>query len=237
MFYQIKQFNFLRKYFFKKNKSAQICNPLPTINVFILMDIILKIFPIAWGIDAAQWLALSLNLVYVVLAGRGNAWCWIFGFCGTIFQFSVCMDANLKSDAALQIYYALSALYGWYAWRRQNADGSIGLRIQSYPLSMHAKIVLLGVAVALPLALSWQSAAFRFEDAFLAVFSITTTVLTARKVLESWLYWLIIDGFYAIIYWERDKYLLAMLSVVYFIFSIRGYFSWKKQWGRPILSA
>jgi nicotinamide mononucleotide transporter len=193
------------------------------------MDIILKIFPIVLLDDAAQWLAFGLNLTYVVLAGRGNAWCWVFGFMGTIFQCIVCVDANLKSDSALQIYYAFSAIYGWYAWRRRNADGSVGLPIQSYPLSMHVKIGLLGTVVALPLALYWQSAAFRFEDAFLAVFSVATTILTARKVLESWLYWLIIDGFYAIIYFERDKYLLATLSVVYFIFSIRGYLSWKKQ--------
>lgn len=205
-------------------------------NVFIVMDIILKILPLGTLDSAAQWLAFGLNLTYIVLAGRGNAWCWVFGFCGTIFQGIVCMDANLKSDSALQIYYAFSAMYGWYAWRRKNADGSVGLSVQIYPLSMHVKIGLLGSAIALPLAFYWHSAAFRFADAFLAVFSVATTILTARKVLESWLYWLIIDGFYAIIYFEREKYLLALLSVIYFIFSVRGYFSWKKQRIEPVLS-
>ena len=201
------------------------------------MEIILKILPLDLLDDAAQWLAFGLNLTYVVLAGRGNAWCWVFGFCGTIFQCIVCMDANLKSDAALQIYYAFSAIYGWYNWQRQNADGSAAVQVQSYPLSMHLKIGLLGTAIALPLALHWQSAAFRYEDAFLAVFSVATTILTARKVLESWLYWLVIDGFYALIYFERDKYILAVLSIVYFIFSLRGYFVWKKQRGQAVLSA
>ena len=201
------------------------------------MEIILKILPLDLLDDAAQWLAFGLNLAYVVLAGRGNAWCWVFGFCGTIFQCIVCMDANLKSDAALQIYYAFSAIYGWYNWQRQNADGSAAVQVQSYPLSMHLKIGLLGTAIALPLALYWQSAAFRYEDAFLAVFSVATTILTARKILESWLYWLVIDGFYALIYFERDKYMLAALSVIYFIFSLRGYFVWKKQRVQTVLSA
>jgi nicotinamide mononucleotide transporter len=200
------------------------------------MDIILKILPINTLDDAAQWLAFGLNLTYIVLAGRGNAWCWVFGLGGTIFQGIVCVDANLKSDAALQIYYAFSAMYGWYAWRRKNADGSVGFSIRSYALHVHAQIGLLGSAIALPLAFYWHSAAFRFEDAFLAVFSVITTVLTARKVLESWLYWLVIDGFYAFIYFERGKFLLAVLSVLYFIFSIRGYFSWKKQGIQPFLS-
>ena len=201
------------------------------------MEIILKILPVDLLDVAAQWMAFGLNLAYIVLAGRGNVWCWVFGFGGTVFQCIVCLDANLKSDAALQIYYAFSAIYGWYSWQRQNTDGSVAVLIQSYPLSMHVKIGLLGTAIALPLALYWQSAAFRYEDAFLAVFSVATTILTARKILESWLYWLVIDGFYALIYFERDKYILATLSIIYFVFSLRGYFIWKKQRVQTVLSA
>ncbi len=191
------------------------------------METILKILPFSALDDAAQWLAFGLNLAYVVLAGRGNAWCWFFGFFGTIFQFVVCVDAELKSDAALQVYYALSAVYGWYSWQERNDDGA-PLDVSQAPLSMHLKIGLVGAAIAIPLGLYWQSAAFRFEDAFLSVFSIATTFLTARKVLESWLYWLVIDFSYALIYFGRDKYILGVLSLIYFAFSIRGYYMWRK---------
>ena len=191
------------------------------------MEMILKILPFAVLDDAAQWLAFGLNLAYVVLASRGNAWCWVFGFFGTIFQFVVCVDAQLKSDAALQVYYTLSAVYGWYSWQKRDNEGA-PLGISRIPLSMHLKIGLIGAAIAIPLGLYWQSAAFRFEDAFLAVFSIITTFLTARKVLESWLYWLVIDVSYALIYFDRDKYILGVLSLIYFAFSIRGYFMWRK---------
>jgi nicotinamide mononucleotide transporter len=191
------------------------------------METILKILPFPALDDAAQWLAFGLNLAYVVLAGRGNAWCWFFGFFGTIFQFMVCVDAELKSDAALQVYYALSAVYGWYSWQERNNEGA-PLAVSQIPLSMHLKIGLVGAAVAIPLGLYWQSAAFRFEDAFLSVFSIVTTFLTARKVLESWLYWLVIDFSYALIYFGRDKYMLGVLSLIYFVFSIRGYYAWRK---------
>ena len=191
------------------------------------METFLKILPFSALDDAAQWLAFGLNLAYVVLAGRGNIWCWFFGFFGTIFQFVVCVDADLKSDAALQVYYAFSALYGWYSWQERNEDGA-PLNISRIPLSMHLKIGVIGSAVAIPLGFYWQSAAFRFEDAFLAMFSIITTFLTARKVLESWFYWIIIDFSYAFIYGSRDKYIMAVLSIIYFIFSIRGYFLWRK---------
>ena len=196
------------------------------------MEIFNKILPFAFLADSIQWLAFTFNFMYIMLATRGNVWCWVWGFFGTLFQFVVCVDAELKSDAALQIYYSFSAIYGWYSWKSKTANKGTTITpfpTKTLPLSNHALIWLLGTAIALPLGYLWHTAAFRYEDAFLTAFSILTTFLTARKVLESWLYWLVIDLSYAFIYFERDKYLLALLSVIYFIFSIKGYFYWKKN--------
>jgi nicotinamide mononucleotide transporter len=192
------------------------------------MEIFNKILPFAFMADTIQWLAFVFNFVYIVLAAKGNSQCWIWGFFGTIFQFVVCLDADLKSDAALQIYYSFSAIYGWYSWQSKTPLAT-SFEAKTLPLSTHALIGFLGLIMALPLGYLWSMAAFRYEDAFLTTFSILTTFLTARKVLENWLYWLVIDISYAFIYFERDKYLLALLSVIYFIFSIKGYFYWKKN--------
>jgi nicotinamide mononucleotide transporter len=191
------------------------------------MDLFDKILPTFLPADYIQWLAFGFNLMYVILASKGNSWCWVWGFFGTIFQFIVCLDADLKSDAALQIYYTFSAIYGWLSWQKK-ADAH-DLAISSQPLSIHALLIGIGILLALPLGYYWHTAAFRYEDALLTVFSIITTFLTARKVLESWIYWMIIDAGYIFIYGEREKYLLAILAFVYFLFSIRGYFYWKKQ--------
>ncbi len=192
------------------------------------MEIFNKILPFAFLADSIQWLAFAFNFMYVILAARGNVWCWVWGFFGTLFQFVVCLDADLKSDAALQVYYSFSAIYGWYSWQTKTA-ASAPFPAKTLPLSMHALIWLLGIVIALPLGYLWHTAAFRYEDAFLTAFSILTTFLTARKILESWLYWLVIDMSYAFIYFERDKHLLALLSIIYFIFSIKGYFYWKRN--------
>lgn len=178
--------------------------------------------------EKAQWLAFGFNFVYVLLATRGNPLCWFFGLLGTIFQFWVCLDADLRSDAILQVYYMGSAVYGWHSWQQQSADRPALDGVQRLPWARHGQIALLGIAIAFPLGYLWPSAAFRYEDALLAVFSVATTFLTTRKYIESWLYWFVIDGSYALIYYQRDKYLLAILSLIYLIFSIRGYLVWQK---------
>jgi nicotinamide mononucleotide transporter len=192
------------------------------------MEIFNKILPFAFMADSMQWLAFVFNFVYIMFAAKGNAQCWIWGFFGTIFQFIVCLDADLKSDAALQIYYTFSAIYGWYSWQSKMSSPTT-FHAKTLPLSTHALIGLLGIFMALPLGYLWCTAAFRYEDAFLTAFSILSTFLTTRKILESWLYWLVIDLSYAFIYFERDKYLLALLSIIYFIYSIKGYFYWRKN--------
>jgi nicotinamide mononucleotide transporter len=193
-----------------------------------MMDIFNKILPFACMADSIQWLAFMFNFVYILLASKGNVNCWIWGFFGTLFQFIVCLDADLKSDAALQIYYSFSAIYGWFCWKSKSTNPD-NFQVKSLPLSNQLLIWVLGITMALPLGYLWCTAAFRFEDAFLTAFSILTTFLTAKKYLESWLYWLVIDISYAYIYFERDKYLLALLSIIYFIFSIKGYIYWKKN--------
>jgi nicotinamide mononucleotide transporter len=152
----------------------------------------------------------------------------VWGFFGTIFQGIVCIDAGLKSDALLQVYYAFSAMYGWYHWRVRQQPTTT-LQMSSLPLSYHLGIGLTGLLIAIPLGHCWDSAAFRYEDALLTVFSVMTTFLTTRKIIESWLYWLVIDSSYALIYFEREKYLLSVLCIIYFIFSIKGYFNWKSK--------
>ncbi len=191
-----------------------------------MMEIFNKILPFAILSDTFQWMAFIFNLIYVILASKGNAWCWVWGFLGTICQFIVCLEAGLKSDAALQIYYSFSAIYGWMNWHKKN---NTYLQISTLPLSMHLRIILIGIGLALPLGYFWHVAAFRYADAMLTAFSILTTFLTARKILESWLYWIVIDLSYAFIYYERDKNLLVILSIIYFAFSVKGYLTWKKQ--------
>lgn len=192
------------------------------------MEIFANILPSTFYDDIVQWLAFGFNIIYVILASRENAWCWVWGFFGTIFQGIVCFDANLKSDTLLQVYYAFSAIYGWYNWQVRK-KGEPKLAVSSIPMNYHIGILILGLSLSLPLSMVWDSAAFRYEDAILTCFSVITTFLTARKIIESWLYWIVIDLSYSLIYFERDKYLLALLSIIYFLFSIKGYFSWRSN--------
>ena len=74
----------------------------------------------------------------------------------------------------------------------------------------------------------WTSAAWPFVDAFIAWSSVITTFMVVRKVLENWLYWVVIDGLGVVVYFDRELYLTAGLFALYVVIVVFGYFKWLK---------
>ena len=63
--------------------------------------------------------------------------------------------------------------------------------------------------------------------------AIWATFLVARKVLENWWYWLVIDIASLFIYWDRELQLTSMLFLVYVCMIPVGYVSWRRSMNDP----
>jgi nicotinamide mononucleotide transporter len=72
-------------------------------------------------------------------------------------------------------------------------------------------------------------AAFPYIDSLTTWSAIWATLLVARKVLENWWYWLVIDIASVFIYWSRDLELTSFLFIVYVILIPFGLVSWTKS--------
>ena len=57
------------------------------------------------------------SVLYLVLAIRENLWCWPAAFLSSVLTIVVMFGARLYSEAALNVFYAAMAVYGWYQWR------------------------------------------------------------------------------------------------------------------------
>ena len=174
------------------------------------------------------------SLLYLVLAIRESLWCWPAAFLSSVLTLAVVLGARLYSEVALNAYYAAMAVYGWYQWhyggrRRGAAELPIGV----WPLKMHA--LAIGGSLALSVVVGWlmsryTQAAFPYLDAFLAVSSVVTTYMVARKLLENWLYWLVIDGLWLYVYQQRGLYLFVALFALYLVLVVIGLARWHRDW-------
>ncbi len=193
---------------------------------------------LAAAVAAMSWLeiaSVAFGLAYLVLAVRQNIVCWAAALISTLLSLALFYDARLYPETALQVFYAAMAVYGWWQWRHGGEPGeraAAELPISVWPLRYHVLAVVgtLAAALALGTALSRTNAAFPYLDSFTSVGAVITTYMVAKKILENWVYWLVIDGITLYIYWQRSLYLYAALFVVYLVLVVVGFYRWRRDW-------
>jgi nicotinamide mononucleotide transporter len=169
-----------------------------------------------------------------VLAIRENLWCWPAAFLSSVLTIVVMFEARLYSEAALNVFYAVMAVYGWYQWRYGGrGQGAPALPISTWPLKTHA--LAIGGSLLLSAAIGWfmsrhTAAAFPYLDAFVTVSSLITTYMVARKILENWLYWLVVDSLSLYLYSQRELYLYVGLFALYLVLVVLGWVRWHRDW-------
>ncbi|WDE09678.1 nicotinamide riboside transporter PnuC [Thalassomonas haliotis] len=185
--------------------------------------------------------AVLTSLLYVVLAAKGNVWCWPAAFISTAIYTAIFYDVYLFMDSLLQVYYLLMALYGWFCWQKSkkvplNSIGSAGQGgegIQSWPLALHLKVIAVLALVSLGLGYlmaNYTQAHFAYFDSATTVFAVFATYLVAQKVLENWLYWVVIDLVSIYLYLEKDLTPTAVLFGLYVVIAAYGYYHWKQSY-------
>lgn len=191
---------------------------------------------------AAQFAQLSgyelagvvLAVGYLVLAIRQNIWCWSCAAISTAIYVMLFAGAKLYMESLLNVFYFGMAVYGWHTWRNSSA-GSGELPVSIWPRNTH--LVAIAVIVALSLSTGfllerYSDAAFPYVDSMTTYTAVWATFLVARKELQNWWYWLVIDFVSIFIYWSRDLKLTSLLFVVYVGLIPLGLIAWTRSWRR-----
>ena len=172
-----------------------------------------------------------LAIAYLVLAIRQNILCWAAALASSLIFMAVFYSALLYTLAALQVFYAGMAVYGWYQWRYAGDEGT-GARIHTWTIIRHVQVI--GGITATALLLGWfmsrTDTAFPYAEAFTTVAAIVTTFMVAHKVLENWLYWLVVDSISVYLYVARELYLTALLFVFYLVLIVIGFRRWRREY-------
>lgn len=180
-----------------------------------------------------DWIILVTALVYIALAARENAWCWVWGIIScSLWAYADFARYNLWVDGILQIFYVGMGVWGLYSWKF-GTQGEQKVPISTLPARGHAGIFVVGLILTLVLGYvfdKYTPTALPYPDSFVTAFSILATLLTVRKVLENWLYWIIFDTLAMFLFIAREAILVALVMGIYAIISVFGFLNWKKQW-------
>lgn len=175
--------------------------------------------------------AVILALAYLVLAIRQNIWCWFCAAISTVMYVYLFARANLYMESLLNVFYFGMAIYGWTVWRSGETDGELPVSV--WPLQVHvyavSGIIFLAAATGFLLAI-FTDAAYPYIDSATTFAAVWATFLVARKILENWWYWLVIDVVSVFIYWTRGLEATAVLFIVYVVLIPIGLVAWTRSW-------
>lgn len=181
-----------------------------------------------------QWLVLALNAAFLILIIKESIWCWVFGVVAS--AISVLMFASpgvaLYSEALLYSVYVVLGLYAWFNWHHQS-DRSKSMPVIRISEKEHLMYLGIGGVVWFMLGYffkTYTNSSLPWADAFSTSFAFVATYLEARKILESWYYWLVLNLFSIWLYLVRDLPVMSGMMIGFFIFSIVGLLAWKKSY-------
>ena len=174
--------------------------------------------------------AVIFAILYLVLAVKQNILCWICGIISSILYFFILRSVDLYMEAYLQIFYVFMGFYGWHQWKI-GVSGSGSFLVNTWNKSKHfyaiSMIFILSYISAILLR-TFTDAALPFFDALVTWGSVVATYMVAKKLLENWLYWLVIDSISILLFISRDLWLTACLFGVYIVIIVFGFRLWSK---------
>ena len=175
--------------------------------------------------------AVCSAILYLILAANEDVRCWYAALFSSILYMYIMYTAGLMMESFLQIFYICMAIYGWYIWSSKiNVEQE--LKIRSWKMQYHLYTIMIVTLLAIIsgfLLEKYTQAALPFLDAFTTWGAIITTYMVAKKIIENWIYWFVIDSISIYLFISRELYLTSLLFFIYLIIIIFGYRSWMKK--------
>lgn len=172
--------------------------------------------------------AFVFGVLGVWLTARQSIWCWPVGLANVVLSLFVFYFSRLYADVLLQVFYFVMTIYGWINWLRGGEKKSV-LKVRRIRFSELWLMVVCGMIMAALtgwLFSTFTNASLPWLDSLVAVWGVIGTWAMARKIMEHWMIWVVVDLLCVGIYAYKELYFFTAL---YFIFTLLALYGWK-QW-------
>jgi nicotinamide mononucleotide transporter len=184
-------------------------------------------------------IASLLGLACVVLTVRRHIACWPTGLAMVILYIGIFYQARLYSDMLLQVVYVFLQAYGWYAWLRGRPDRS-PLAVTQLPPQHYVRWIVVCLAGTLLLGTFMKvatDASFPYVDALVTVASLIAQWFLGRKIVESWIVWIVVDVVAIGLYFAKELYPTTALYAIFLALAIWGWLDWRMEWKRLAMAS
>ncbi|MCD4833227.1 MAG: nicotinamide riboside transporter PnuC [Bacteroidales bacterium] len=180
-----------------------------------------------------ELLGLIFGLLYILLSIKQNIWCWPVGFITSALYIYVFFVTKFYADMGLQVYYLIVSVYGWSHWMfgaKSKKQDDLKITKTNIKLGIYLFLATIVLFVIISYVLvNYTDSEIPYWDAFTTAASFVATWMLARKIIEHWIIWIIVDSVSLGLYIYKELYPTVILFAVYTVLAILGYIEWKKK--------
>jgi len=200
------------------------------------------------SLDALEFVGLVLGLAAVLLLIRQSIWTWPVGLAYALISVWVFLNARLYADLLLHVFYVGMNLYGWWYWlnakrepvgnpgperadERHGGAETGGLPVTRSRVAQLLVLGAIGLLGSLCMGFyfaTYTNADYAYADSATTAFSFVAMWMQARKLLESWVLWFVIDIGACALYTIKGLDFYAILYLVYLALAVIGWRAWRR---------
>lgn len=191
-----------------------------------------------YPLSYVEFIATFFGLFSIWLAAKQVIWTWSIGLINVVFSFIIFYQVQLYSDMFLQVYFFITNIYGWVTWknqfqrnrpiRRLSRKTKVLLFILTIISTFVFGILVKNVHLLFPKVFI-HPASFPFIDTFIAIASIIGTILLAKRIIDNWALWLIVDIICVFVYALKNIVFISLEYAVFCLLACLGLLSWLKS--------
>lgn len=173
----------------------------------------------------------AIGLLYLYLEYNASKWLWPVGVLMPVVYVWIFFQSKFYADMGINVYYFFASIYGWMRWTKHQSEGS-ELPISHTPRHYILPLSLIGTAVFAVIAfmlIRFTDSPVPYGDSFTTTLSILGMWLLARKHVEQWWLWFLVNIVSCGLYIWKGLYPTSILFAIYSVISLFGYFKWKRM--------
>ena len=181
-----------------------------------------------------QFLGVFFSIIYVILSIKQHLYCWVALAIAAIFNMYAYYLINLPLQVIMQFFFIGTAIYGFINWNKKNRKTQLKVKTKSLKYNTICLGVGLLTTILLTILLTFSNSnylysEYPFIDALMFTFNMIPMYLTGKKIIESWIYFIVIDIISGLFYLQTGELFFCALFFCYIGFASYGYITWKKE--------
>lgn len=171
-----------------------------------------------------------LTILGVVLSSCQLIWSWPVNIISPIVYVFIFFQTKLYGDMALQFMFIALAVYGWINWSRKTLRPKQAVTKTNINWYVFYFVLSLGLSFGFYFLLSkYTNSDVPVSDAILTALSVVASIMAAKKQIENWLVWIVVDVAYVFLYFNKDLIVTGILYAIITWLAVYAYFQWKKE--------